>query len=74
MDGTIAWSAARPTTVDLVNFEPRNHRDAMSCAHWHATMEEEYIAPRNNKTWCLVPPLPGMNIIDCKWVLKKTEV
>jgi hypothetical protein len=23
-----------------------------------------------NKTWTLVPPAPGRNIIDCKWVYK----
>jgi hypothetical protein len=30
-DGTVAWNASRD--VDLVHNEPRNHHDAMTCAH-----------------------------------------
>lgn len=33
-------------------------------------MEEEYHALLHNKTWRLVPPPSGVNIIDCKWVFK----
>jgi histone deacetylase 1/2 len=67
-DGTIAWNASR--AVDLVHNEPRNHCDAMTCAHWCAAMETEYSALQANKTWRLIPPRHGINIIDCKWVFK----
>lgn len=33
-------------------------------------MEAEYSALLHNKTWRLVSPSPGSNIIDCKWVFK----
>jgi hypothetical protein len=33
-------------------------------------MEDEFTTLKNNKTWCLVPPRSGVNIIDCKWVFK----
>jgi histone deacetylase 1/2 len=67
-DGTVAWNTSR--AVDLVHHEPRNHHDAMTCAHWRAAMKTEYSALKANKTWRLVPPRHGINIIDCKWVFK----
>jgi len=33
-------------------------------------MDAEYDALMKNKTWHLVPPQKGRNIIDCKWVYK----
>jgi histone deacetylase 1/2 len=33
-------------------------------------MDAEYMALMKNKTWNLVPPQKGRNIIDCKWVYK----
>jgi hypothetical protein len=33
-------------------------------------MQEEFYALHKNKTWRLVPPSKGNNIIDCKWVFK----
>lgn len=33
-------------------------------------MDVEYDALIKNKTWHLVPPRKGINIIDCKWVYK----
>ena len=33
-------------------------------------MVEEYKAIERNKTWHLVPPKQGKNIIDCKWVFR----
>jgi hypothetical protein len=33
-------------------------------------MDEEFSALMKNKTWHLVPPHQGKNIIDCKWVYK----
>jgi hypothetical protein len=33
-------------------------------------MQAEFDALIKNKTWRLVPPSKGKNIIDCKWVFK----
>lgn len=50
--------------------EPRHFQVAMSIPHWRTAMEQEYQALLKNETWCLVPPKPGINIIDSKWVFK----
>ena len=33
-------------------------------------MDEEIDALHRNGTWRLVPPRPGLNVIDSKWVFK----
>ena len=33
-------------------------------------MQDEYDALLYNRTWHLVPPKEGRNLIDCKWVYK----
>jgi histone deacetylase 1/2 len=33
-------------------------------------MDVEFDALHRNKTWHLVPPQKGKNVIDCKWVFK----
>jgi hypothetical protein len=33
-------------------------------------MDVEYTALMKNKTWHLVPPQKGLNVIGCKWVYK----
>jgi hypothetical protein len=33
-------------------------------------MKGEYSALMRNNTWHFVPPQPGPNVIDCKWVFK----
>jgi hypothetical protein len=33
-------------------------------------METKFLMLERNKTWHLVPPQKGTNIIDCKWVYK----
>lgn len=33
-------------------------------------MDHEYNALLKNKTWHLVPPKRGKNVINCKWVYK----
>lgn len=42
----------------------------MHDTNWKAAMDSEYLALMKNKTWHLVPPKKGINIIDCKWVYK----
>jgi hypothetical protein len=50
--------------------EPSNLHETLSTPHWKAVMDDEYSALLQNKTWRLVPPQPGQNLIDCKWVYK----
>ncbi|KAK1666963.1 hypothetical protein QYE76_055122 [Lolium multiflorum] len=70
-DGTIAWYTVKLAhTADLTRTEPRDHREAMGCPHLRDAMEAEFSALQANKTWRLVPPPPGVNIIDSKWVFK----
>lgn len=33
-------------------------------------MDKEFSALMENRTWHLVPPAKGKNVIDCKWVYK----
>jgi hypothetical protein len=33
-------------------------------------MDEEFTGLMKNKTWRLVPPHSGKNIIDCRWIYK----
>lgn len=42
----------------------------MADKNWKEAMDVEYTALIKNKTWHLVPPRTGKNIIDCKWVYK----
>jgi hypothetical protein len=64
-DGTVRWgivaaSVGEPTSVD----------EAMRDPKWVSAMDSEHSAFLRNKTWHLVPPPKGKNIIDCKWVYK----
>ncbi|WVZ51017.1 hypothetical protein U9M48_002209 [Paspalum notatum var. saurae] len=52
------------------NKEPSNLQEALENKNWKQAMDEEYMALVKNKTWHLVPPRQGQNIIDCKWVYK----
>jgi hypothetical protein len=37
---------------------------------WKAAMGSEFSALVRNKTWHLIPPAPGQNLVYCKWVFK----
>jgi histone deacetylase 1/2 len=50
--------------------EPKNVEDALQDEKWKKAMKEEYMALMKNKTWHLVPPHEGKNLIDCKWVYR----
>ena len=53
--------------------EPATYKQATmspQTAYWKTTMEEEYDSLMENHTWILVPPPPGRNIIQCKWVYR----
>jgi histone deacetylase 1/2 len=64
-DGTIKYgcftSSGEPHTVD----------EALHDKNWKEAMDSEYMALMKNKTWHLVPPHKGINVIDSKWVWKK---
>jgi hypothetical protein len=50
--------------------EPLNLVAALGDDNWKKAMDVEYDALMKNKTWHLVPPQKGSNVIDCKWVYK----
>jgi hypothetical protein len=45
-------------------------QEALSVPQWKDAMEDQYAALMRNRTWRLVPPQHGRNVIDCKWVFK----
>jgi hypothetical protein len=63
-DGTVRYGFLSTTS------EPGDISSALSDPNWKAAMESEYSALIRNNTWHLVPPSPGHNLIDCKWVYK----
>jgi hypothetical protein len=70
-DGTVAWNtvlAAFAASKDTS--EPRDFREALRVPHWRTAMETEFAALKDNGTWILVPPVPGVNLIDSRWVFK----
>jgi histone deacetylase 1/2 len=56
--------------LSAISSEPRTVAEAMQNNSWKKAMDVEYTALMKNKTWHLVPPEQGRNIIDCKWVYK----
>ena len=44
--------------------------EALGDKNWQHAMEIEYNALMKNRTWHLVPPAKGRNLIDCKWVYR----
>lgn len=61
-DGTVKWG------LSISTGEPQNLQEALSNKNWKDALDAEYMALFKNKTWYLVPPQKGTNIIDCKWV------
>lgn len=54
----------------IASEEPSTVAEALQDSKWKGAMDVEYKALMNNRTWRLVPPPNGKNIIDCKWVYK----
>jgi histone deacetylase 1/2 len=50
--------------------EPTDLQSALADPNWKGAMDEEYDALMRNRTWRLVPPREGKNVIDCRWVYK----
>jgi histone deacetylase 1/2 len=52
------------------NGEPNSLEQALGNENWKQAMDDDFSALQRNKTWHLVPPNKGRNIIDCKWVFR----
>jgi hypothetical protein len=63
-DGTVRYGFYTSTG------EPHSLDEALGDQNWRIAMDVEYGALMKNKTWHLVPPKKGSNVIDCKWVWK----
>jgi hypothetical protein len=63
-DGTVCYA------YTATSGEPYTVKEALSSPSWKVVMIDEYNALLCNKTWHLVPPVSGRNMIDCKWVYK----
>lgn len=59
----------RSTQVLLVA-EPDNFEEAIASEEWRIAMKEEIASIEKNKTWSLVKPVEGKNVIGVKWVFK----
>jgi hypothetical protein len=46
--------------------EPCDLHDALNSPDWKQAMDVEFDALQKNRTWHLVPPKSGSNVIDCK--------
>lgn len=58
------------TTRDWALTEPTRVTDAVKTPEWKSAMDCEYDALLRNKTWCLVPPSPKMNVVGNKWIFR----
>jgi histone deacetylase 1/2 len=63
-DGTIRYSLFSSTG------EPHAVEEAINDLQWKEAMQTEYDAFIKNKTWHLIPPQKGINVIGSKWVYK----
>jgi hypothetical protein len=63
-DGTIHYGMIATTS------EPSNLSEALGDDNWKRAMDSEVNALEKNKTWHMIPPQKGNNIIDCKCVYK----
>jgi hypothetical protein len=50
--------------------EPLSLTKSLNDSNWKNDMDVEFDALVRNRTWHLVPPQKGNNVIDCKWVYK----
>lgn len=65
-DGTVRWCMVGTSAAE----EPTTVVEAFGDERWVAAMNNESGALVRNKTWRLVPPPKGKNIIGCEWVYK----
>jgi histone deacetylase 1/2 len=67
-DGTVRWGMLGTISADAE--EPSTIQEALGDKRWVTAMDNEHMAHLKNKTWHLVTPPKGENIIGCKWVYK----
>jgi histone deacetylase 1/2 len=65
IDGTIRYVQLATTSEESPYLE-----HALVDKNWKTAMDVEFDALLRNKTWHLVPPSKGKNVIHCKWVYK----
>lgn len=65
-DGTVQWCMLGFVAAG----EPASVEEALGDEKWVTAMNIEHTALLKNKTWHLVPPPKGRNIVGCKWVYK----
>lgn len=63
-DGTVRYGNL------AITYGPSTLVEALRPPVWKHAMDSEYSALMKYQTWHLVPPQPGHNIIDCKWIYK----
>lgn len=63
-DGCIRWGSFCATG------EQQSLTEALAHPNWKEAMDEEYRPLMANRTWHVVPPQKGTNLIDYKWVYK----
>jgi hypothetical protein len=64
-DGTVHW-CMQATSSD----EPSTLGEALGDRNWVTAMDSEHRTFLRNKTWHVVPPPKGKNVIGYKWVYK----
>ncbi|KAK1631986.1 hypothetical protein QYE76_006301 [Lolium multiflorum] len=70
-DGTVTWLSVLAAHAAVKHTqEPRDYKEALRTPHWREAMEAEFSALQRNDTWKLVPPVPGINLIDSRWIFK----
>ncbi|KAK1602045.1 hypothetical protein QYE76_027203 [Lolium multiflorum] len=70
-DGTVAWNCIlQAYSASKHTQEPRDYKEALRLPHWRDAMEAEFSALQDTGTWRLVPPVPGVNLIDSRWIFK----
>lgn len=57
-------------TVQSSKVEPTSYTHANKDSMWRHTMEDEFNALIENKTWYLVLYRTNMNVVTCKWIYK----
>jgi hypothetical protein len=50
--------------------KPRDYKEALRIPHWRDAMEAKFSTLQANGTWKLGHHVSGVNLIDCKWVIK----
>jgi hypothetical protein len=58
-NGTVRW-------CNSVSTKPAALRDALSDVNWKLAMDKQFDALVKNRTWHLVPPQQGKNVVDYK--------